>query len=122
MAWVEFVITSSADVDRRLEHRIAGADACPYLFLAAVLAGVLHGLTGELVPPPMTGEAEELTVAGRFPTRWPTALDAFTAGTVLPAYLGEEFCELYLTVKRLEEARFNAAVTAHDHDWYFRIV
>ena len=29
---------------RRIEHRVAGADANPYLVLAAVLAGVLQGL------------------------------------------------------------------------------
>ena len=29
---------------RRIEHRVAGADASPYLVLAAVLAGIHHGL------------------------------------------------------------------------------
>ena len=35
---------------RRIEHRPAGADANPYLVLAAVLAGVHRGLTAELDP------------------------------------------------------------------------
>ena len=33
---------------RRIEHRLAGADANPYLVLAAVLAGIHHGLSAGL--------------------------------------------------------------------------
>ncbi|NND49635.1 MAG: glutamine synthetase, partial [Rhizobiales bacterium] len=115
-------VPPSGDADRRLEHRIAGADACPYLMLAGVLAGMLHGLTNNVEPTRMTGEKEELFEAARFPNRWPVALDAFENGSILPGYLGAQFHELYLNVKRQEEARFNAAVTTHDLDWYFRVV
>jgi glutamine synthetase len=115
-------VPPSDDANRRLEHRVAGADACPYLMVAAVLAGIHHGLAGELDPPAMTGAREALNETAPFPTRWPTALDAFAGARILPHYLGEAFCNLYLQVKRIEEARFNAAVTAHDHDWYFRVL
>ncbi|MFO6017853.1 hypothetical protein ACLBUZ_32565, partial [Pseudomonas aeruginosa] len=43
------VPTGSPDAVR-LEHRVAGADANPYLLLAAVLAGVHHGLTNKVEP------------------------------------------------------------------------
>ena len=43
---------------RRLEHRMAGADANPYLVLAAILSGIHHGLTQKLDPPePRTDNA-----------------------------------------------------------------
>jgi glutamine synthetase len=45
---------------RRIEHRIAGAEANPYLVMAAVLAGFHHGLLHRLEPtPPSTGNAGE---------------------------------------------------------------
>ena len=41
---------------RRIEHRVAGADANPYLVLAAVLAGVHHGIVNKIDPgPPAVG-------------------------------------------------------------------
>ncbi len=46
----------------RIEHRIAGADANPYLVTAAVLAGILHGLDSKGDPgPPIVGNAYEQT-------------------------------------------------------------
>jgi glutamine synthetase len=34
----------------RIEHRVAGADANPYLVMATVLAGIHHGITNKLKP------------------------------------------------------------------------
>lgn len=110
------------DQDIRIEHRVAGADACPYLVVAAILAGIHHGIANEIEPGPMTHEGEPLTPSPPFPTRWPTALEAFSAAKVLPALIGEDFHTLYLTAKRIEEARYNAEVSERDHAWYFRIV
>jgi glutamine synthetase len=41
-----------AEDARRIEHRVAGADANPYLALAGVLAGVHHGLANGIDPGP----------------------------------------------------------------------
>ena len=38
----------------RIEHRAPSADANPYLVLAAVLAGIHHGITHEIDPGPAT--------------------------------------------------------------------
>jgi glutamine synthetase len=35
----------------RIEHRVAGADANPYLVVAAILAGILHGIENDLEAP-----------------------------------------------------------------------
>ena len=43
-------IPHSDAANRRLEHRVAGADANPYLVMAYVLAGMLHGLEQQLQP------------------------------------------------------------------------
>jgi glutamine synthetase len=115
-------VPPSDEPGRRLEHRVAGADACPYLVVAAILAGIHYGLENAVEPPPATGEREAPVEARPFPTRWPVALDALAAGQILPGALGRDFHALYLNVKRQEEARYNAVVTPFDHDWYFRIV
>lgn len=38
----------------RIEHRVASSEANPYLALAAILAGGLGGVTGDISPPPPT--------------------------------------------------------------------
>jgi glutamine synthetase len=45
---VAFRVPVSSAGARRIEHRIAGADASPHLVLAAVLAGLHHGITHKL--------------------------------------------------------------------------
>ncbi|POZ99427.1 glutamine synthetase, partial [Pseudomonas sp. MWU12-2312b] len=53
------VPTGSADAVR-LEHRVAGADANPYLLMASVLAGVHHGLVNKIEPgAPVEGNSYE---------------------------------------------------------------
>ena len=88
--------------DRRLEHRVAGADANPYLVAATVLAGMLHGIERKLAPPaPLTGNAytQRLT-APRLPADWPTALTRFGASPFLDEYFGERFVTLYELTRR----------------------
>jgi len=101
---------------------VPGADACPYLTVAAILAGIHHGLTSRIMPGPESNEGEPDVPGPPIPTRWPTALEAFAAGTILPSYLGENFHAIFLRTKQIEEARFNAEVGAQDHEWYFRVI
>jgi glutamine synthetase len=103
---------------RRVEHRVSGADANPYLALAAVLAGVHHGLSRKLDPgPPATGNV----------TREPDSALAFTIdealanldrATELKSYLGEETLALYRETKRIETQRLRQVITAAEYDWY----
>lgn len=103
---------------RRIEHRVAGSDANPYLVLAAVLAGVLHGLEAKGDPgEPVTGNAYEQAPPS-LPLTWEEAIAAFRAGPVLPSYLGERFCRLYATCRAFERDRFHARVTPTEHEWY----
>ena len=51
---------------QRVEYRVPGADANPYLALAAAVASGLHGIRHELEPPPpVDGNAYEAELAGR---------------------------------------------------------
>ena len=62
---------------RRVEHRVAGGDVNPYLFLAAVLGSALVGIEDDLQPPPpITGNAYDQDLA-QIPDTWAQAIDAF---------------------------------------------
>jgi glutamine synthetase len=115
-------IPLSGPQNRRLEHRVAGADANPYLVVAAVMAGIHHGISQRCEPGPMTPEGARLDYQIVIPVRWPHALDAFDAGTVLPDYFGKDYHELYSRCRHEEECNYNSEIPMKDFDWFMRAV
>jgi glutamine synthetase len=119
-----FRVTAGSPASRHIEHRIAGADANPYLALAALLAGVHHGLTQQIDPgPPVTGDgyaaaAKADPAAARLPGDWFSAVAALERAQTLPAYLGAHTLAMFASVKRTEQERYMAVVPPLDHDWY----
>lgn len=113
-------IPASDEKDLRFEHRVAGADANPYLVTAAILAGVDHGIKNKISPPRMIEQGESITPQLRIPNRWDRALDKFSRSKVLPSYLGEEYARLYAINRRGECEAFHNEVTTLDYDWYLR--
>jgi glutamine synthetase len=112
----------SAPEDTRIEHRPGGADGNPYLVMAAILAGIHHGITNRCDPGPMVSPGEVLEEKISLPMRWEAALDAFDAGTVLPQYLGKRYHQLFATCRREECDRFHAQITDRDYEWYLRTI
>lgn len=106
--------------NRRVEHRVAGADANPYLVTAAVIAGLHHGLTQKRTPPPMRQQGEVFEPEVLLPTRWEKALDVFEESTILPKYLGERYADLFAKSRRFECNCFHAEISDRDFDWYLR--
>jgi glutamine synthetase len=107
---------------RHVEHRICGADANPYLALAAVLAGIEHGIEAEIDPgPPGTGNGYAQP-APPIVRQWDAALDRLDASCVLRAALGDRFVDVFVALKRSEAQRFQATVTDLDHAWYLETV
>ncbi len=117
-------IPVSGAADRRLEHRVASADANPYLVAAAVLGGMLHGIDQELKPPArLTGNAyKQRKLAPALPRDWPTALERLGASPFLREYLGERFVRLYELARRGEMQDFFSRLTALDFAWYLEPV
>lgn len=113
-------IPVSGNKDCRVEHRVAGADANPYLVMAAIVAGVHHGISQGCDPGVMITEGEEIEEEITLPRWWPVALDEFDSSAVLPQYLGEEYCRLFGTVRRGECEEFMAQVSNIDYNWYLR--
>jgi len=106
----------------RVEHRVAGADANPYLLVAAILAGIHHGISNRCEPGKMVQQSEQIDYAQTLPTRWSNSLDAFDEGKILPLYFGETFHHLFSQCRREEEGRYNAGIPDKDFEWYMRAV
>jgi glutamine synthetase len=102
---------------RRIEHRIAGADANPYLSLAVILAGVLHGLERQQQPEPPT-QAGPGKPKATLPGNWETALAAFEHSTFIREALGAEFQRAMVEIKRVEQEQFLAQVSPLEYDSY----
>nr|WP_297459242.1 glutamine synthetase family protein [uncultured Halomonas sp.] len=115
-------IPSGPNAARRIEHRVAGADANPYLLLATLLASVLHGLNNELTPPtPIEGNAYE-QLEPTLTNSWQQALDLFAASEVLEESLGRDFHHVYHANRLGERAQTMQTVSSLEYDWYLRHV
>ncbi|WP_167476527.1 glutamine synthetase family protein [Nocardia arthritidis] len=91
----------------RLEHRVPGGDANPYLAVAAMIAAGLYGIEHELeLPPPSEG-------GERLPSTLRAALDRWESSPVAHTLFGDDIVAHYANSARLELATFDAAVT----DW-----
>ena len=102
----------------RVEHRVAGADANPYLLLAAILAGIDSGLAERTTPPPpIEGNAYD-AVAVSLPTSWPAAIERFERSELIARCLGRSFQRFYSATKRQELAAFAGHVTPFEWDTY----
>ena len=107
----------------RIEHRVAGADANPYLVMACILAGIHHGLVNRCDPGPMVAEGTFVTdFKVTLPTRWDQALALFDQGSILPEYLDREFCRIFSIARHSESDQFHAQISNRDYEWYLRAV
>jgi glutamine synthetase len=115
-------IPADTPENRRVEHRVAGADVNPYLLTAIVLAGMHRGITHQLEPgEPVSGNPYRNRAAGgkaALPTNWHEAALAFERSSFVGEYLGASFQELYATTRRSELDAFDSQVTPLEYDWY----
>lgn len=105
----------------RIEHRIAGADANPYLVTAAVLAGILDGLEHPGDPgAPIVGNAYEQTEHREL--FWRDTIRDFMASHFVARQFGDRFRHIYGQQKLKELRSFQREVTTLEIDWYLRQV
>jgi glutamine synthetase len=98
----------------RVESRVPGADVNPYLALAALVAGALHGIEAELtLEAPFAGNAYDDRSAPRVPPTLRDALALWEGSDLAREVFGQEVVAHYANNARVELAAFDAAVT----DW-----
>ncbi|WP_420847252.1 glutamine synthetase family protein [Metapseudomonas resinovorans] len=104
-------IPASAPVARRVENRLPGADANPYLAIAASLAAGLYGMEQQLQPSaPIQGEFEapdELLL----PCTLHAAIERLKRSDLARELFGKEFIEGYIATKTMELSSFFDEIT-----------
>lgn len=107
----------------RFECRRPGADANPYLALAAIAASAADGIRRESKPPePIEGDAYARPDLPELPGSLEAALRAFEADAVLRQALGDRFGEYYATSRAWELKAWRDTVTGWERERYERTV
>jgi glutamine synthetase len=101
----------------RVENRVPGGDVNPYLAIAALIAGAIHGIENGLsLEDEFRGNAYEDASAPRVPGNLRDALALWQLSPVAEAAFGDDVVAHYANNARIELAAFDAAVT----DWELR--
>jgi glutamine synthetase len=109
----------------RLEYRVAGADANPYLTVAAALAAGLEGIALALpLSDPIVGNAyEQYTPPDlELPETLFEGAQKFKASTVAREYLGDDFVDHFAATREWEEREFRKHITDWELKRYFEII
>jgi glutamine synthetase len=104
----------------RIECRLPGADANPYVAYAAALAAGLDGIRNQIEPPPIfQGDIYAARELPRVPATLYEAIGEFERSAFARQALGAEVFEHYLHFVRTEQAAFDAVVTSWERARYF---
>ncbi|HXF73135.1 MAG TPA: glutamine synthetase family protein [Actinomycetota bacterium] len=107
----------------RFECRRPGADANPYLALAAIAASVADGIRRGLEPPePVEGDAYARADLPELPGSLESSIRAFEADDVLRKSLGEGFSDYYVVSRNWELKAWRETVTDWERERYDRAV
>ena len=105
----------SGSQDRRVENRVIGADANPYLALAITLACGYLGMTEAIEPSPMVeGNAYDMPV--ELPQGLSEAITLLRREDRLRDVLGERFIDVYTAVKELEHREFMQVISPWERE------
>ncbi|RMP59322.1 hypothetical protein ALQ18_00152 [Pseudomonas marginalis pv. marginalis] len=100
----------------RIEHRLASADANPYLVLAAILAGLEHGL--EARQEPIAPLNQDRSSGADFAVEMLEAVRAMQHQPVVRDKLGAEFVDVYCENKRQDHLAFQQEINAREYRWF----
>ncbi|ENX36534.1 hypothetical protein F889_00248 [Acinetobacter colistiniresistens] len=110
-------IPCSDQDNQRLEYRVAGADCNPYLAVATILIGTLHGLTHQLEIPKQAHQLKLKSEHVLLPTEQIQALKLLKANRYLNEYLGKAFVDVWCTVKQAEYQSVYSQITSIERNW-----
>ena len=103
---------------KRIEHRVAGGDVNPYLFLAAVLGSALVGIEDQMTPPdPLVGNAYAQKLP-QLPSTWLEAIAAFDKGELSRRIFNPHLVDNLLRTKRQEQTEYAKLSPAEQMELY----
>jgi len=100
---------------RRVENRVIGADANPYVATAATLACGYLGITQRIEPTAESGGSAYHSQR-ELPRSLSDALQCLAASPELAAVLGERFVTVYRLVKELEYDEFMKVISSWERE------
>jgi glutamine synthetase len=106
----------------RIEQRVAGADANPYLLMASLLAGIHYGLTHQIEPgEPVEGNAFE-QLEQSLPNNLRDALRALDDSDIMARYISPDYIDVFVACKEHELEEFEHSISDLEYNWYLHTV
>jgi glutamine synthetase len=115
-------IPGGAPAARRIEHRVAGADANPYLVLAAILGAALEGIEERMVPPAPMVVSNDETAGASLPQDWKQAIEAFESSPHMAKIFAPVLRDTFVGMKKQELQVFSQQISAFEHETYLETV
>jgi glutamine synthetase len=109
-------VPNSEPEHRRLENRVVGVDANPYLAIAVGLACGYLGITKAIEPGPAEPGEPDDDDAYPIPLTIDEALTEFEEATDIHEILGEKFCMIFDEVKREEMRLFHREISPWERE------
>jgi len=110
---------------QRLEYRIAGSDANPYIVLAAVIASGLWGIENKAkLAPLVKGNAYEQRLAKEFklPKTLGEAAQALSHSSMARQWFGDAFVDHFVATREWEEREYRKHISHWELERYFEII
>tara|TARA_R110002073_G_scaffold135117_2_gene283116 strand:+ start:19253 stop:20596 length:1344 start_codon:yes stop_codon:yes gene_type:complete len=111
-------VPAGSHAARRLEHRVAGSDANPYLLFAVLLAAMMDGIEQNISPgDPISGDGytqEDATL----PVYMPDAVNLFSDSDFIRNSLGPELQRIFTLTKRQELEEFRRRISLLEYQSY----
>ena len=109
-------IPSGSRSAARIENRMAGADANPYLAVTAMLMGIYEGLTNKMTPPDPAVDNAYDQDHPKVADNQRDALRKMSADPRIVDWFGERFIDVYSKVKWFEVYLFEQQITQMEYD------
>ena len=92
--------------NRRIEHRVPGADANPYLVAAVILSAALDGIKRKLEPPdPVEGDSYSKNFL-QIPSNWLSSMNEFKNSSLNKKVHSKTFLDVFANCKLQEYTTF----------------
>ena len=118
-------IPGGKQLNRRIEHRVAGSDTNVYLVLAAVLGAALHGLKNcSEAPKPVSGDCSDNFVEKKnaLPETWFEAITCFKDGDLIGGTINSVIHDMMIRTKEQELLTFTHDVSTFEYKSYIETV
>ncbi|MGI8826363.1 MAG: glutamine synthetase family protein [Chloroflexota bacterium] len=104
----------------RIECRIPGADANPYIVYAAAIAAGLDGVQNKIEPPPIfEGDIYQAENLPRVPKTLRDGIEEFERSELARRAFGQDVRDHYLHFLKTEQRKFDEAVTCWERSRFF---